>query len=87
MFFRNAPSDQGCIKKTAAEHRKKFGNPVHNTLPIARKAWPSLGGYKLGGLAEHVGAPVPAHRALALRRRPWPFCLRQERSCGSSRAV
>lgn len=65
MFFRNAPSDHGCIKKTAAEHRKRFDNPVHDTLPMARKAWLSLGGYKLGGLAEHAGAPVPTHRALA----------------------
>jgi len=32
---------------------------------MARRAWPFLGSYKLSVLAEHVGAPVPAHRGLA----------------------
>lgn len=65
VFFHNAPFDQGFLKRTAASLKKKFSNPVHDTLPLARKAWPELGGYKLSGLAEHVGAPVPTHRALA----------------------
>lgn len=40
-------------------------NPVLDTLSLARQAWPSLGTYKLAALAEHVGASVPNHRALA----------------------
>jgi len=43
----------------------KFASPVHDTLPMARAAWPTLGSYKLSLLAEHVGAPAPTHRALA----------------------
>jgi DNA polymerase-3 subunit epsilon len=34
-------------------------------LSLARVAWPALGSYKLGVLAEHVGAPAPTHRGLA----------------------
>ncbi|MDU7585871.1 MAG: exonuclease domain-containing protein, partial [Acidovorax sp.] len=45
--------------------KKKFSSPVHDTLPLARKAWPELGGYKLGGLAAHIGVPTPTHRALS----------------------
>lgn len=65
VFFHNAPFDQGFLKRAAAASKKKFSNPVHDTLPLARKAWPELGGYKLGGLAAHVGAPAPTHRALS----------------------
>ena len=65
VFFHNAPFDQGFLKRTAAATKKKFSNPVHDTLPLARKAWPGLGGYKLGALAAHVGADAPTHRALS----------------------
>lgn len=65
VFFHNAPFDQGFLKRTAAATKKKFSNPVHDTLPLARNAWPGLGGYKLSGLASHVGAPAPTHRALS----------------------
>lgn len=65
VFFHNAPFDHGFLKQAATASKVKFCNPVHDTLPLARRAWPELGGYKLGGLAEHVGAPAPAHRALA----------------------
>lgn len=65
VFFHNAPFDQGFLKRAAAASKKKFSNPVHDTLPLARRAWPELGGYKLDGLAAHVGAPAPTHRALS----------------------
>lgn len=65
VFFHNAPFDQEFLKRAAAASKKKFSNPVHDTLPLARKAWPELGGYKLSGLAAHVGAPAPTHRALS----------------------
>ena len=65
VFFHNAPFDQGFIKKAASQAKVKFVNPVHDTLPLARQAWPSLGTYKLATLAQHVGAPVTTHRALA----------------------
>lgn len=64
IFFHNAPFDHGFIKKAASRAKVKFANPVHDTLPLARQAWPSLVTYKLAALAQHVGAPVPTHRAL-----------------------
>ena len=65
VFFHNAPFDVGFLKKSATQTRQKFGNPVHDTLPMARVAWPSLESYKLATLAQHVGTQVPTHRALA----------------------
>jgi DNA polymerase III subunit epsilon len=65
VFFHNAPFDHGFIMKAASLTNVKFVNPVHDTLPLARQAWPSLGTYKLAALAQHVGTAVPTHRALA----------------------
>jgi DNA polymerase-3 subunit epsilon len=65
IFFHNAPFDLKFIKKAASHANMKFASPVHDTLPLARQAWPSLGTYKLATLAQHVGAPVSTHRALA----------------------
>ena len=65
VFFHNAPFDLGFIKNASSLVKIKFVNPVHDTLPLARQAWPSLGTYRLAALAEHVGTSVPAHRALA----------------------
>jgi DNA polymerase-3 subunit epsilon len=65
VFFHNAPFDQRFLQKAAEQTGQRFVNPVHDTLPLARKAWPSLGTYKLSTLAEHIGAAVPPHRALA----------------------
>ena len=64
VFFHNAPFDMRFIKAAASTTGLKFANPVHDTLPMARAAWPGLGSYKLSLLAEHVGAPSPTHRAL-----------------------
>ena len=65
LFFHNAPFDQGFLKKASSQAKVRLANEVHDTLPLARQAWPSLGTYKLAALAEHVGAPKPSHRALA----------------------
>ena len=65
VFFHNAPFDAGFLKQAGAQARLKFSNPVHDTLAMAWAVWPSLGTYKLGALAEHVGAPAPTHRGLA----------------------
>ena len=64
VFFHNAAFDQGFIKRVASQAKVKFANPVHDTLPLARQAWPSLNTYKLTALAQHVGTTVPTHRAL-----------------------
>lgn len=65
VFFHNAPFDLSFIKKASSLAKVKFTNPIHDTLPLSRKTWPSLGTYKLAALAEYVGAPAPTHRALA----------------------
>ncbi len=65
VFFHNALFDVGFLKQATAQSQLKFSNPVHDTLPIARAAWPSLGTYKLGALAEHIGVSAPTHRGLA----------------------
>ena len=64
VFFHNAPFDVGFLKKAEANARQAFNNPVHDTLPLAREAWPSLRDHKLATLAEHVGASAPSHRGL-----------------------
>jgi DNA polymerase-3 subunit epsilon len=64
VFFHNAPFDQSFLSMACAKTKLQFKNAVHDTLPLARRAWPSLGTYKLGVLAEHVGAAAPKHRAL-----------------------
>lgn len=65
LFFHNAPFDQGFLKKACVQTKVKLNNPVHDTLPLARQAWPALGTYKLGALAARIGATVPTHRGLS----------------------
>jgi DNA polymerase-3 subunit epsilon len=66
VFFHNAPFDVRFLQKAALASRMRVSNIVHDTLPLARCAWPLLESYKLRSLAEHVGASVtPEHRALA----------------------
>jgi DNA polymerase-3 subunit epsilon len=65
VFFHNAPFDKKFIKKAISLTKMNFDNPIHDTLPMARQAWPSLSTYNLASLAQHVAAPAPTHRALA----------------------
>ena len=55
VFFHNAPFDMRFIKAAATTTGLEFANPVHNTPPMARAAWPGLGSYKFSLLAEPVG--------------------------------
>lgn len=64
VFFHNARFDQSFLSVACTKYKLNFANAVHDTLPLARRTWPSLGTYKLGTLAEHVGAAAPKHRAL-----------------------
>ncbi len=64
LFFHNAPFDQGFLRTACARTKVRLGNAVHDTLPLARQAWPSLSTYKLAALAARVSAPVASHRAL-----------------------
>lgn len=64
IFFHNAPFDRGFLKKASAQTGVKMPNATHDTLPLVRQAWPGLETYKLSAVAEQVGVPSPAHRAL-----------------------
>jgi DNA polymerase III subunit epsilon len=62
VFFHNAPFDQGFIKKAAIQAKVKFVNPIHDTLPLARQAWPSghvQAGHG-GGACRGPGANAPS---------------------------
>jgi DNA polymerase-3 subunit epsilon len=65
VFFHNAPFDVGFLRAAAAKAALQMPTFIHDTLPIARAAWPMLGSYRLTALAAHVGCDAPAHRALA----------------------
>ena len=86
VFFHNAPFDQGFIeaalKRTARANRETltFTNTVYDSLEIARYAWPALSSYKLGYLAKRIGAPMPAHRALADARATLAVLLAAKRT-------
>ena len=64
IFFHNAPFDQGFLNAACEAHGLRMQNEIYDTLPLARKAWPSLGQYKLGTLAEFLELEQPGHRAL-----------------------
>lgn len=65
VFFHNSPFDRSFLQAACAREKKKFSNPLHDTLPVARRAWPELRSFRLSLLAEHVGTPASTHRALA----------------------
>lgn len=65
VFFHNAPFDQAFLTNAGATTGITLANPVFDSLPLAREAWPDLKNHKLATLASHVGATVrPSHRAL-----------------------
>ena len=86
VFFHNASFDERfietAIKRTARANRETltFTNTVYDSLAIARYAWPSLGSYKLGYLADRIGAPAPAHRALSDARATLAVLLAAKRA-------
>ena len=66
LFAHHSPFDQGFLSRAAKNCGLQFDNSFHDTLSLARNAWPGLGSYKLSALAAHVGATdVPSHRALS----------------------
>jgi DNA polymerase III subunit epsilon len=64
VFFHNAPFDKGFLTAACTKTNMAFKNAVFDTLLLARRAWPSLGTYKLDVLARHVGVATSTHRAL-----------------------
>jgi DNA polymerase-3 subunit epsilon len=66
VFFHNAPFDIAFIERATRQFGLPFTNVVHDTLPIARAAWPGMRSHKLETLAKIIDdAPAPSHRALA----------------------
>ncbi len=74
VFFHNAPFDQGFLGVACAKTKLKFKNAVYDTLPVARRTWPSLGTYKLGALAKHIGAAAPPGTELLETREQHSQC-------------
>lgn len=65
VFFHNAPFDVKFLARATRSTGLAFRNPVHDTLLMARQAWPSLGTYRLAALTQHLAVSAPTHRALA----------------------
>jgi DNA polymerase-3 subunit epsilon len=66
VFFHNAPFDTAFIERAMQQCSLQFANVVHDTLPVARAAWPGMRSHKLETLAKIIdAAPIPTHRALA----------------------
>jgi DNA polymerase III subunit epsilon len=66
VFFHNAPFDLGFLNKAASRYETSISNRIHDTLIIAKAAWPVERNYKLSTLAKLVkDAPEPRHRGLA----------------------
>ena len=65
LVAHNASFDIGFLKNVAKELGYEFDFTYVDTLPLARKLYPTLKKHKLGKIAEHLGIEVlVAHRAL-----------------------
>lgn len=64
IFFHHAPFDKGFLDAACKRCGLDFDNDVYDTIPLARRAWPSMHDYKLGSLAEHLKLDRPDHRAV-----------------------
>jgi DNA polymerase III subunit epsilon len=71
LMAHNASFDAGFLGRELARlGRPMPGHAVVDTLAMARKRWPKLGGHKLDFLANRLGLdPLGPHRALADSRR------------------
>ncbi len=65
ILCHHAPFDAGFLREATKRARLTFKNVVHDTLPLARQAWPGLTSYRLFEVAELAGGRRPTHRALA----------------------
>jgi DNA polymerase-3 subunit epsilon len=65
VFFHHAPFDKSFLNSAFLANDLEMNNEIFDTLHLARKAWPSLGKYRLESLARYLNAQPPEHRALA----------------------
>lgn len=65
LFAHHSAFDQAFLARSAQLTGLALTNPMHDTLYLARAAWPGLDSYKLARLAEILRVPSkPTHRAL-----------------------
>lgn len=65
LFAHHAEFDQAFLTRSAQLSGLTLANPMHDTIYLARAAWPGLDSYKLSRLVEILRVPsLPTHRAL-----------------------
>lgn len=65
VFAHYAPFDQGFLRHAAKQCGVSFENTTFDAIDVAKAAWPGLGSYSLGDLAQWLGICRPTHRALS----------------------
>lgn len=66
LIFHNAPFDMGFLRTHTRLCGACIENPVIDTLPLSRKAFPNLINHKLPTLAQHLNLNLSrSHRSLA----------------------
>jgi len=55
VFLHNAPYNVNFLKSAALKAGKEFGNPMHDTVPLAHAAWPALGSCRMDALMQYLG--------------------------------
>lgn len=65
LFAHHAEFDQAFLTRSAQLSGLTLANPMHDTIYLARAAWPGLDSYRLARLVEILRVPsLPTHRAL-----------------------
>lgn len=65
LFAHHAEFDRAFLTRSAELCGRTVSNPMHDTIYIAKAAWPGLDSYKLSRLAEFLQMmDRPSHRAL-----------------------
>lgn len=65
LFAHHAEFDQVFLARAAQLSGLTLANPMHDTIYLARAAWPGLDSYRLSKLVETLRvASLPTHRAL-----------------------
>ncbi len=88
LLAHNATFDAGFLGRELARlGRPMPGHAVVDTLALARRRWPKIGGHKLDFLARRLGLdPDGPHRALADSRRVRGLWLALEAASGEAEA-
>ncbi len=82
LLCHNAPFDASFLQAAARAAKLHFRNPVHDTMPLVRKAWPELGSYRLSALVARACGRRPTHRALSDARATLDVLLAARKALG-----